>query len=53
MRPGRYVATAVQALDEGQQFNPEYQRQLREKSKSFSVSEGGSATLALELTAEP
>ena len=52
MRPGRYVATAVQELDQGQQFNPEYQGQLREKGKSFSVSEGGSATLALELTAE-
>jgi hypothetical protein len=52
MRPGRYLATAVQALDEGQQFNPEYQGQLREKGTSFSVSEGGSARLALELTAE-
>ena len=46
------MATAVQALDQGQQFDPEYQGQLREKGKSFAVSEGGSATLALELTAE-
>ena len=48
MRPGRYVATAVEALEQGRQFSPEFQEQLRRSGREFSVREG--ETIALDLT---
>lgn len=50
MRPGRYVATAVEALEQGRQFAPEFQEQLRRGGREFSVREGESVALDLTLT---
>src|SRR5687767_13706613 len=51
IRPGRYIATAVESLEQGRQFVPEVQLRLRQSGRAFSIAEGGTATLALELTA--
>jgi hypothetical protein len=50
MRPGRYVATAVEALEQGRQFSPEFREQLRGRGREFSVREGESIALDLTLT---
>jgi hypothetical protein len=50
MRPGRYVATAVEALEQGRQFSPEFREQLRRSGHEFSVREGESVALDLKLT---
>lgn len=50
MPPGRYVATAIEALEQGRQFSPEFQEQLRRGASEFSVSEGESVTIDLRLT---
>jgi protocatechuate 3,4-dioxygenase beta subunit len=50
MRPGRYVATAIEALEQGRQFAPEFQEQLRHAGREFSVREGESIALDLTLT---
>jgi hypothetical protein len=49
MRPGRYVATAVEALEQGRQFAPEFQEQLRHAGREFTVREGESIALDLAL----
>ena len=50
MRPGRYIATAVEDLEQGRQFAPEFQEQLRRSAREFSVREGETVTLDLKLT---
>ena len=50
MRPGRYVATAIESLEQGRQFAPEFQRELRRGAQEFSVREGESVTVDLKLT---
>ncbi len=50
MRPGRYVATAIEALEQGRQFAPEFQEKLRRSARGFSVREGETVTLDLTLT---
>jgi hypothetical protein len=50
MRPGRYVATAVEALEQGRHFAPEFQEQLRHAGREFTVREGESIALDLTLT---
>ena len=50
VRPGRYVATAVEDLEQGRQFAPEFQEQLRRSAREFSVREGETVTLDLKLT---
>ena len=50
MRPGRYVATAIEALEQGRQFAPEFQQQLRRGAREFSVREGETVTIDLRLT---
>jgi hypothetical protein len=50
LRPGRYVATAIEALEQGRQFAPEFQEQLRRGAREFSVREGESVALDLKLT---
>jgi len=50
MRPGPYVATAIESLEPGRQFSPEFQEQLRRSAREFSVREGESRTLDLKLT---
>jgi hypothetical protein len=41
---------AVEALEQGRQFAPEFQEQLRRGAREFSLKEGESATLDLTLT---
>ena len=50
LRPGRYVATAIEALEQGRQFAPEFQEQLRRGAREFTIGEGASVTLDLRLT---
>ena len=50
VRPGRYIATAVEDLEQGRQFAPEFQEQLRRSAREFSVREGEMITLDLKLT---
>jgi hypothetical protein len=50
MRPGRYVATAIETLEQGRQFAPEFQEQLRRGAREFSVREGENVALDLQLT---
>lgn len=51
MRPGRYLATAIETLEQGRQFSPEFREQLRRGAREFSVREG--ETVALDLTLTP
>jgi hypothetical protein len=48
LRPGRYVAAAVEWLEQGRQFSPEFQRQLRRGAREFTLGEG--EALKIELT---
>ena len=50
LRPGRYVAVALEALETGRQFAPEFQARLRQQAKTFTLGEGQSVTLDLPLT---
>jgi hypothetical protein len=50
MMPGRYVAVAVEALEEGRQFSPEFQQQARRVGQEFTLREGESRALNLRLT---
>jgi hypothetical protein len=49
IRPGRYVATAIEALEQGRQFAPEFQQQLRRAAREFTVREGETVSLDLRL----
>jgi protocatechuate 3,4-dioxygenase beta subunit len=49
-RPGRYVAAAVESLEQGRQFAPEFQQRLRQGAKEFSVREGEAVTVDLRMT---
>jgi hypothetical protein len=49
LRPGRYVATALETIEQGRQFAPEFQEQLRRGAREFSLKEGESVTLDLKL----
>ena len=50
LRPGRYVATAIETIEPGRQFAPEFREQLRRGASEFSVGEGESVVLDLKLT---
>jgi protocatechuate 3,4-dioxygenase beta subunit len=50
VRPGRYVATAIEDLEQGRQFAPELQEQLRRSGRELSVREGETLTVDLKLT---
>jgi protocatechuate 3,4-dioxygenase beta subunit len=50
LRPGRYVAPAIETLEQGRQFAPEFQEQLRRAAREFLVREGESITVDLRLT---
>jgi len=50
LRPGTYVAAAVDWIEQGRQFAPEFQQLLRRRAREFSVGEGQSLTLDLTLT---
>ena len=51
LRPGRYIATAIEGIEQGRQFSPEFREQLRRGAREFSVREG--ETVALDLTLTP
>jgi len=50
MRPGRYVAAAIETIEQGRQFAPEFQDQLRRGARELSVREAESITIDLTLT---
>ena len=50
LRPGRYLAAAVEWIDQGQQFAPEVQQRLRRGARELTIAEGQAATLDLTLT---
>lgn len=50
VRPGRYVATAVEALEDGRQFSPAFQKELRRGAREFTVKEGETLSLDLRMT---
>jgi hypothetical protein len=50
MRPGRYVATAIEALEQGLQFSPEFQKELRRGAREFTIGEGETIAVDLPLT---
>jgi hypothetical protein len=50
LRPGRYVATALETIEQGRQLSPEFQQELRRGAREFSVREGETVTLDLKLT---
>ena len=50
VRPGRYVATAIDALEDGRQFSPEFQKELRRGAREFTLKEGETLLLDLRLT---
>ena len=52
VRPGRYLAAAVEWMEYGRQFAPEFQQQLRGGAREFSVREGESLMLDLTLTSD-
>jgi len=50
MRPGNYVVTVTESIEQGRQFEPEFQQQLRRAGHSFAIREGETVTLDLKLT---
>lgn len=50
LRPGRYVATAIETLEQGRQFAPEFREQLRRSAREFAVRDGETVALDLTLT---
>ena len=53
LRPGRYVAAALEWIEQGQQFAPEFQQELRRGAREITVAEGQNLTLDLTLRPEP
>lgn len=51
LRPGRYLATAVEAMEQNRHYSPEFQKELRRGAREFTVREGEALTLDLRLTA--
>jgi hypothetical protein len=49
MPPGDYVAVAVESLEQGGEWDPAFQQQMKPKGKSFSLTDGQTATLDLTL----
>jgi hypothetical protein len=48
--PAEYIATAVETLDQGGEWDPEYRSRLRDAGRRFSVKEGESIALDLPLS---
>ena len=47
--PGEYVATAVEVLEQGREWDGEYRQQLRDAGQRFAVRDGESVPLDLQL----
>jgi protocatechuate 3,4-dioxygenase beta subunit len=50
LRPGRYVATAIESMEQNRQYSPEFQKELRRGAREFTIREGENLTLDLRLT---
>ncbi|MGH9239532.1 MAG: hypothetical protein ACRD3G_15935 [Vicinamibacterales bacterium] len=50
LRPGRYVATAIEALEQGRQYSPEFQKELRRGAREYTLKEGETIAVDLRLT---
>ena len=53
IRPGRYLAAALDWLEWGRQYDPAVQRRLREIARPVTVDEGQTVTLELERAPGP
>jgi hypothetical protein len=49
MPPGSYVATALEWVEQGRQFVPDFQERLRKAGKTLSLREGQATTIDLRL----
>jgi protocatechuate 3,4-dioxygenase beta subunit len=52
MPPGRYVAVAINSIDSSHQYDPEIAQRVRQRGHSFSVREGDTVRLDLNLTTD-
>jgi protocatechuate 3,4-dioxygenase beta subunit len=50
LRPGRYVATAIESMEQNRQYSPEFQKELRRGAREFTIREGETLPLDLRLT---
>jgi hypothetical protein len=48
--PGTYTATALDWIEQGRQFVPTFQEQLRKAGKTLTLREGQATTIDLRLT---
>ena len=51
--PARYFAVAVEALEQGAQYDPAFQEQVRPKARTFVLNEGETLSLDLQLLNSP
>jgi hypothetical protein len=49
--PGEYLAAAVEALEQGREWDPEFQGRVRDVGRRVTLTEGQSMTVDLKLTA--
>ena len=47
--PGRYLAAAVESLEQGREWDPEFSRRVRESGTPFTLAEGQTLTVSLKL----
>ena len=52
MRPGRYLAAAIESLEDGEQYAPAFQDRIRRTAREFTVGEGETVSLDLRLAVE-
>jgi len=50
LRPGRYLATAIESMEQNRHYSPEFQKELRRGAREFTIREGETLTLDLRLT---
>jgi hypothetical protein len=48
--PGRYLAAAVESLEQGREWDPEFSRRVRESGTVFTLTEGQTQALSLKLS---
>lgn len=48
--PGRYVATVVETLEQGREWDPNFQKQLRDAGRDFALRDGETLTLDLKMS---
>jgi len=50
LRPGRYLATAIESMEQNRHRSPEFQKELRRGAREFMIREGETMSLDLRLT---